>query len=70
MVGFYLGGWDLVAGDFWWEFFYRLLTGDVVRAGFLANVTAEDAFGFVDLVGDRFWDFVAVFDSVVGDALV
>lgn len=35
---------------------------------FLANVAAEDAFGFLDLCCYLLWDFVAVFDGVVGDA--
>lgn len=60
---------ELVAGDFCW-IFDGFLAGEVVRAGFLACVTAENAFGFADLGGYAWRNFAVVFDSVIGDAFV
>lgn len=74
MVGAdFLAGADgeLIAGDFGIFVFgvlVGLLAGDVVRADFLADVAAVDAFGFGDFLGEVRGDGAFVFDGEVGDA--
>jgi len=61
---------ELVAGDFGDEkFFVRSwLCFRVERADLLTDVAAVKEAGFFDDFGERFWDFVTIFDSEIGDA--